>query len=153
EDELKEAGWRKDEFLAMLAHELRNPLAPIRTSLENMKVAAAAGGAVEPARRTIERQGGPLGRLGGGLAGVAGITPGQVQLRTRRVELAAVVAQAVETSRPLLDARGVVLSVTLPDEPLWLEADLARLAQVISNLLNNAAKFTERGGLVRLTAE
>jgi signal transduction histidine kinase/CheY-like chemotaxis protein len=149
---LKEADRRKDEFLAMLAHELRNPLAPIRYALEILRLAGATGPPAEAARQTIERQVRQLVRLVDDLLDVSRITHGVVELRKGPVELAAVVAQALETSRPLLDARRHELTVSLPPEPVYLDADPTRLAQVFSNLLNNAAKFTEEGGRVGLTA-
>jgi two-component system CheB/CheR fusion protein len=153
EEALKEADRRKDEFLAMLAHELRNPLAPIRTALEIMRMAGATGPQVEPARQMIERQVQQLVRLVDDLLDVSRFTRGKIDLRKESVDLAAVVAQALETSRPHLDARRHELTVSLPPEPLCLEADPTRLAQVFANLLNNAAKFTEEGGRVALAAE
>jgi two-component system CheB/CheR fusion protein len=153
EEALKEADRRKDEFLAMLAHELRNPLAPIGTALEIMRRTGATVPSVEPARQTIERQFRQLARLVDDLLDVARITRGHVELRKGPAELAAVVGQALETSRPFLDARGHELTVSLPPEPVWLDADPDRLAQVFANLLNNAAKFTPEGGRIELTAE
>jgi two-component system CheB/CheR fusion protein len=153
EEALKDADRHKDEFLAMLAHELRNPLAPIRNALEIIRKAAATGPAVEPARQMIDRQVQQVVRLVDDLLDVSRITRGQIELRIVPVELAAVVSQALETSRPLLDARRHQLTVSLPSEPLYLEADATRLSQVFANLLNNAAKFTEEGGAVELTAE
>jgi two-component system CheB/CheR fusion protein len=153
EEALREADRRKDEFLAMLAHELRNPLAPIRNALEIMRMAGAAGPLAEPARQMIERQVRQLVRLVDDLLDVSRITRGKIDLRKGPVELAAVVGLALETSRPLLDARRHELTVSLPPEPLCVDADPARLAQVFSNLLHNAAKFTEEGGRVGLTAE
>jgi two-component system CheB/CheR fusion protein len=153
EEALKEADRRKDEFLAMLAHELRNPLAPIRNAVEIMKMASSTGGHVEPERQMIERQIQQLVRLVDDLLDVSRITRGAIELRKGPVELAAVIAQALETSRPLLDTRRHTLTVSLPAEPLYLDADPTRLAQVFSNLLNNAAKFTQEGGSVGLTAK
>jgi PAS domain S-box-containing protein len=147
-EQLAEADRRKDEFLAMLAHELRNPLAPICTALQLVKQPGA-----EPAWQVIERQVHHLVRLVDDLLDVSRITRGKIQLRTEPVELAAVVAQGIETSRPLLEARRHQLTVSLPPEPLWLQADLTRLTQVCSNLLNNAAKYTEEGGHIWLTAQ
>src|SRR5262249_5007640 len=139
EEALREADRRKDEFLAMLAHELRNPLAPIRNALEIMRRARAAGPPAEPARQMIERQVRQLVRLVDDLLDVSRITRGKIDLRKGPVELAAVVGLALETSRPLLDARRHELTVSLPPEPLCVDADPARLAQVFSNLLSNAA--------------
>jgi two-component system CheB/CheR fusion protein len=152
EEALKEADRRKDEFLAMLAHELRNPMAPIRNALEIMR-RAGTGPLVEPARQMIERQVRQVVRLVDDLLDVSRITRGQIELRRGPVDLAAVVAQALETCRPHLDARRHQVTVSLPPEPWYLDADPTRLAQVFSNLLNNAAKFTEEGGHVELTAE
>jgi signal transduction histidine kinase/CheY-like chemotaxis protein len=150
---LKEADRRKNEFLAMLAHELRNPMAPIRNALEIMRMAGTTGPLVEPARQVIERQVQQVVRLVDDLLDVSRITRGQIELRRTPMELAAVLAQALETSRPHLDARRHQLTVSLPAEPVYLDADPTRLAQVFSNLLNNAAKFTEEGGRVELTAQ
>jgi PAS domain S-box-containing protein len=152
-EQLTEADRRKDEFLAMLAHELRNPLAPLRNGLEILKVPGAGGEHIEPARQMMERQVQQLVRLVDDLLDVARITRGKIQLHKEPVELAPAVARALETSRPLIDARKQELTVSLPQEPLRLEADLTRLAQVIGNLLNNAAKYTGEGGHIWLTAE
>ncbi len=152
-EQLTQADRRKDEFLAMLAHELRNPLAPLRNALEMMKLSGAAGPQLEPTRQMMERQVQQLVRLVDDLLDVSRITHGKIQLHKEPVELATVVAQALETSRTLLDARKQQLTVSLPSEPLWLDADLTRLAQVMGNLLNNAAKYTEEGGQIWLTAQ
>jgi PAS domain S-box-containing protein len=152
-EQLTEADHRKDEFLAMLSHELRNPLAPIRTALQVLKKSGVTHPLVEQARQMMERQVQHLVRLVDDLLDVSRITRGKIQLRKEPVELATVVALAVETCRPLIDARKHELTVALPPEPLWLNADLTRLAQVVGNLLNNAAKFTEEGGHIGLTAE
>ncbi|HLN27840.1 MAG TPA: histidine kinase N-terminal 7TM domain-containing protein [Gemmataceae bacterium] len=152
-ERLMEADHRKDEFLAVLAHELRNPLAPIVSSLQILKNAGVSERLAEPARQTIERQVQQLVRLVDDLLDVSRITRGKIQLRKEPVELATVVAWALETSRSLLDMRKHELTVALPPEPVWLEADLVRLAQVFSNLLNNAAKYTEEGGHISLVAE
>ena len=151
--ELSQADRRKDEFLATLAHELRNPLAPIRNSLEIIRVAASDPVAVERARRIMERQLVQMTRLVDDLLDVSRISSDKLVLRRERIDLATVVHSAVETSRPVLDAAGQQLTVTLPAEPVLLDADLTRLAQVFMNLLNNAAKFSEPGGRVALTAE
>jgi PAS domain S-box-containing protein len=152
-EQLAQADRRKDEFLAMLAHELRNPLAPIRTALQIVKMSAATTSQAEPAWQMMERQVQQLIRLVDDLLDVSRITHGQIHLRPEHVELAAVVAAGLETSRPLIEARRHELTVALPPEPLWLQADLTRLAQVCSNLLNNAAKYTEEGGHIWLTAQ
>jgi PAS domain S-box-containing protein len=152
---LREADRRKDEFLAMLAHELRNPLAPIRTAAEVLKVCEPVGPGVREAREVIERQVQQLARLVDDLLDVSRITRGKVRLETAAVDLASVVARAVETSRPLVEARRHRLETALPDAPVLVRGDLARLVQVIANLLTNAAKFTDAGGEIRLevTAE
>jgi PAS domain S-box-containing protein len=151
--ELKEADRRKDEFLAMLAHELRNPLAPIRTALHLMQMPGADGAAVEHARQITERQVRHMARLVDDLLDVSRIMRGRIELRKEPVELANVIAGAAETTQPVLDAQGQTLMVSVPSEPLWVEADPARLIQVIANLLNNAAKFSQRAGRVWLDAE
>jgi PAS domain S-box-containing protein len=151
--QLLEADRRKDEFLATLAHELRNPLAPIRNALEIMRLAEDDGQAVGDARGLMERQLGQMVRLIDDMLDVSRITRGKLQLRRERIELAAVVNNAVETSRPLIEAAGHELSVILPPGPVHLDADPTRLAQVFANLLNNAAKFTNPGGRICLTAE
>jgi PAS domain S-box-containing protein len=151
--DLSEAGRHKDEFLATLAHELRNPLAPIRNGLELMRLAAHDGRVVEQARAMMERQLAHMVRLVDDLLDVSRITQNKLDLRKERVELSAVVSSAVETSRPLIESRGHALTVSLPPAPIYLDADLTRLAQVFSNLLNNAARYTETGGRIRLAAE
>jgi CheY-like chemotaxis protein len=153
EEALKEADRRKDEFLATLAHELRNPLAPIRNAVELMRRGSGDGAVTEMARSVMERQVGQMVRLVDDLLDISRITRGKLHLRKERVELAAVVTRAVEASRPLIDAQAHNLTVTLPQEPVHLEADPIRLAQVLSNLLTNAAKYTEKGGHIWLTAE
>jgi PAS domain S-box-containing protein len=152
-NQLLEADHRKNEFLAMLGHELRNPLALLCNALEVVKRSGPAEPLVEPARQMMERQVLQLVRLVDDLLDVSRITFGKIQLHKEPVELAALVAQALETSRPLIDARRQELTVSLPPEPLWLEADPTRLAQVVGNLLNNAAKYTEQGGRIWLTEE
>ena len=153
EARLRDADRRKDEFLATLAHELRNPLAPIRNALAIMRLAQHDKGAVEQAHRMMERQLGQMVRLIDDLLDVSRITRGKLQLRKERVELAGAVRDAVDTARPLIDAAGHTLEVKLPEDPLYLDADPVRVAQVLSNLLNNAAKYTEAGGRIWLTAE
>jgi PAS domain S-box-containing protein len=150
---LRDADRRKDEFLATLAHELRNPLAPIRNGLQIMALAGADSAAAERARGMMERQLSQMVRLVDDLLDVSRITRGKLRLRRTRVELAGVVRDAVEASRSLIEASAHRLTVALPPEPVWLDADPVRLAQVFGNLLNNAAKYTERGGQIRLTAE
>jgi PAS domain S-box-containing protein len=157
ENALQDADRRKDEFLAMLAHELRNPLAPIRNALHVLKKTEDESPAArERARRLlsmVERQVKHLVRLVDDLLEVSRITRGKIELRKEPVDLAAVVAQAVETSQPLIRANGHELTVSLPPEPLPLEADPVRLCQVFANLLNNAAKYTPPGGRIEVAAE
>ncbi len=149
---LKEADRRKDEFLALLGHELRNPLAPISNALHVLKLPGADAAITGRAREMMERQVEHMVRLVDDLLDVSRIMRGKVQLRREPVELATAVARAVETSQPVIDAEGHRLTVSLPPEPLWVHGDLVRLAQVVSNLVNNAAKYTERGGQISLAA-
>ncbi len=143
---------RKDEFLATLAHELRNPLAPIRTGLSLLRVTTDPE-ALEKTRRVMERQLGHMVRLIDDLLDLSRVTRGRLQLEMDRLDLQSIVGTAIETSRPLLEKAGVQLDVRLPGAPVILEADGTRLSQVLSNLLNNASKFTARGGRVELDAE
>jgi signal transduction histidine kinase len=149
---LELANRRKDEFLAALAHELRNPLAPIRAAAEFMRLRGSTEPSLEHARAVIDRQVGHMTRLIDDLLDVSRITRDQLILQTARVSLADVVATAVETSRPIIEQRGHFLSVDLPVESLSLEADPARLSQVVSNLLTNAAKYTPPGGRISVKA-
>jgi PAS domain S-box-containing protein len=152
EQALRAADGRKDEFLATLAHELRNPLAPIGNAIELMRIHSDNSATVEEARGIVERQVKQLTRLVEDLLDVSRITRDKIELRKERVELAEVVKNAVETSRPLIDAAGHELIVTLPAESLLASADRGRMAQVFSNLLNNSAKYTERGGRIEIEA-
>jgi PAS domain S-box-containing protein len=147
---LSDADRRKDEFLATLAHELRNPLAPIRNGLQVIRL-AGANGTVEKARVMMDRQLTQLVRLVDDLLDVSRITQGKLDLRIERVEIRAVIDAAVETSRPAIEQAGHELVVAVPDEAIFVDGDAARLAQVVSNLLNNSAKYTHRGGHIRLT--
>ena len=151
EAELREGARRKDEFLATLAHELRNPLAPIANAVEVLDLQGSPEAVPSAARAVIGRQVKLMARLIEDLLDASRITSGKLELRRGRVELARVVDQALETSRP--HVRGHELTVALPAEPVWVDADAVRLAQVFSNLLNNACKFTPPGGKVRLEAE
>jgi PAS domain S-box-containing protein len=151
EQALREADRRKDEFLATLAHELRNPLAPIRNSLHILRLAGSSDPAVERVREMLERQVNHMIRLVDDLMEVSRITRGKIELRRERVELAAVIRSAVETSQPLIDSGGHQLALAIPPEPLTLDADPVRLAQVFANLINNAAKYTPHGGQIWLT--
>jgi signal transduction histidine kinase/CheY-like chemotaxis protein len=152
EEALKEVNRRKDEFLAMLAHELRNPLAPIRNAAQLLNVHAPGNPEIEWARAVIERQTRHLVRLVDDLLDVSRMVRGQITLQRAPIDLEEVVRHAVETSRPLVRLRKHHLTVQLPNRPVRLEADLTRLAQVLSNLLNNAAKYTDDGGQIRLEA-
>jgi len=143
----------KDEFLAVLAHELRNPLAPISYALHLLDEQGLSESARQHTRRIVERQVGRLARLIDDLLDVSRIRTGKVELRRDPIELGALVAHTVEIARPVFEERGHELSVSLPEEPVWLEADPVRLEQVLSNLLNNAIKFTEDGGTISIAAE
>ncbi|MBC8026614.1 MAG: response regulator [Steroidobacteraceae bacterium] len=149
---LEEQDRRKDEFLATLAHELRNPLAPIRTGLHFLRM----GGAGEQATRThemMERQLRHLVRMVDDLLDISRITLGKVELKKERVDFRTVLGSALETTRPLIEAANHELAVRLPADALPLDADPTRLAQVLANLVNNAAKYTPPGGRIQLAAE
>jgi len=152
-DELAEASRHKDEFLATLAHELRNPLAPIRNAVQYLGMDSLKESDVRTARDVIDRQVKVMVRLTDDLLDVSRITRNQLELRKQRVDLARVVESAVESSLPLIQQCGHELTVSLPPEPIHLDADPIRLAQVFSNLLNNAAKYTKLRGHIWLTAE
>jgi PAS domain S-box-containing protein len=153
EEALQEADRRKDEFLATLAHELRNPLAPIRNAVELLRRADGSADLIGQASRIMERQVGQMVRLVDDLLDISRITQRKIQLRKERVELAAVVQSAVEECRPLIGAQSHDLTITLPPDPIYLEADLTRLGEVFANLLDNAAKYSEKGGRIWLTAQ
>ena len=150
---VREADRRKDEFLATLAHELRNPLAPVRNALYLLKSDAATPAAREQARAMMERQVHHLIRLVDDLLDVSRVMRGKVDLRKERTDVGAVAARAVETAQPLIDARRHTLTVNVPPSPVWVHADPVRLAQVVGNLLTNAAKYTDDGGQLTLTVE
>ena len=150
-DALKEADRRKDEFLATLAHELRNPLAPIRNGLQILRM-APDGPQSEEVRGMMDRQLTHLVRLIDDLLDVSRVSKGKIDLRLERISLQAALQSAIETSQPLIDAAHHKLTLDVPEEPLMLNADITRIAQVISNLLNNAAKYTPDGGKIRLSA-
>jgi PAS domain S-box-containing protein len=152
-DQLAAADRDKNEFLAMLAHELRNPLAPVRNALQILKMPGADSSTVEQAHGMMERQVGHLVRLVDDLLDVSRIMRGRVELRPEQVDLAAVVARAVETAQPAIDAQGHQLTVALPPVPVMVHADLVRLSQAISNLLMNAAKYTQQPSRIWLSAE
>jgi signal transduction histidine kinase len=149
---LTEADRAKDEFLATLSHELRNPLAPLRNSLHLLR--KNAGGAAVDTRRVhemMERQVNHLVRLVDDLLEISRISRGAFELRKTKVEVAAIVRNAIETSQPLIEAAGHELKTSLPPEPLWLDGDPVRLAQILANLLNNASKYTPPGGHLEVT--
>jgi signal transduction histidine kinase/CheY-like chemotaxis protein len=152
ESTLRDADRRKDEFLATLSHELRNPLAPIRTALEVMRIAGGDAEVLEKARATMERQVLHLVRITDDLLDVSRITQNKVELRRERIDLRAVLHSAADAVRPLMDAQGQALMLDLPRQPLWVDADATRLSQVYANLLNNATKYTPRSGQVRVGA-
>jgi signal transduction histidine kinase/ActR/RegA family two-component response regulator len=143
---------RKDEFLATLAHELRNPLAPIRTGLDILRLRSGDAQATQRATDIMERQLRQMVRLVDDLLDVSRINTGKFAIKSGRVELKAVVNDALEVVRPYIDLHGHELQIDLPDRPVFLNGDATRLAQILSNLLNNAAKYTNRGGRVSLTA-
>ncbi len=149
--QLRDQDRRKDEFLATLAHELRNPLAPLRNGLQVLRM-TDDGEDRGLALAMMERQLGQMVRLIDDLLDISRITRNRLELRKARILLSSVVENAVETARPLIDARGHDLKVTLPAEPVYLDADLTRLAQVFWNLLNNSAKYTDPGGHIELSA-
>ena len=151
-DELASADRRKSEFLAMLAHELRNPLAPLRNSVEILKSVPPADPKALRARELIERQTRTLSRLVDDLLDTARISRGQVQLRREPVELQRIVNRAVENLRPQIDSRHQRLAVNMPPEPLRVVGDATRLEQVLGNLLQNAAKYTPEGGEITVSA-
>jgi signal transduction histidine kinase len=151
-EKLREADRRKDEFLATLSHELRNPLAPLRNALHLLLVSGSTGARSDRLREIIERQVNHLVRLVDDLLEMSRINQGTLEMRNEHVELAAIVKSAVETSEPLIARARHELCVSLPNEPTWLEGDPVRLAQLLSNLLNNAAQYTEPGGRIALEA-
>ncbi len=152
-EELAAADRSKNEFLALLAHELRNPLAPLLNAAHVLEADGADSAAVEQARKMMTRQIQNMTRLIEDLLEVSRINRGQISLRRERLELAVVLEQAVELTRHLIEARGQELSMSLPREPVYLDADPVRLEQVFGNLLNNASKFTLKGGHLWVTAE
>jgi PAS domain S-box-containing protein len=153
EAELRDADRRKDEFLATLAHELRNPLAPIGNALQILRVQGASADVARQAQDMMERQVHHLIRLVDDLMDVSRVMRGRIELRPENVLLSTVTARAVETAQPLIESRRHRLEVNLPDQPLELEVDPVRLTQVIANLLTNAAKYSEPDGRIILKAE
>ena len=153
ESQLKDADRRKDEFLATLAHELRNPLAPLRTSLGVIRLRPNTPPDIEEVRLAMEEQVGVLVRLVDDLLDVSRITSGKIRLQRRPTPLALLVERAVQANQAAVDAGQLSLTVSLPDTPVVLEADATRLVQVISNVLHNAIKFTDPGGRISISAE
>jgi signal transduction histidine kinase len=151
-DELAEIDRRKDEFLAMLGHELRNPLAPVTTALQIMRIHENEPSRVARSREIVERQIEHMSRLIDDLLDVSRITRGKIELREQPLLLSSVIERAIESARPLIDERGHRVVLDLPTEPVTFLADPARLAQVFANLLNNAAKYTDVGGRIWLRA-
>ena len=151
--EQREANQRKDEFLAMLAHELRNPLAPICNAVQILRMTGEHTPAMEQATGMIGRQVNQLIRLVDDLLDVSRVSRGKINLQKEPVDLVAVVHQAVETSQPLIKSREHTLEMTLPPHKIRVDGDFTRLAQVISNLLNNAAKYTDAGGVISVSVE
>jgi PAS domain S-box-containing protein len=151
--ELREADRHKDEFLAMLAHELRNPLSPVRNSLHIMKQPGVNAETFGRVRDMAERQIKHMARLLDDLLDMARISRGRIDLRREIVDMAGIVQRAVETTRTLLEQRHHELTVSLPPQPVRVEGDPARLEQILTNLLNNAAKYTDPGGRIGLTVQ
>ena len=151
--DLSEVDRRKDEFLATLSHELRNPLAPMRNMLEVLRRAGDSGGSLPRAVDTMERQLGQLVRLVDDLLDLSRVTHNRIELRRAPVELAAVLRQAVHSSQPMADEAGHHVRWELPAEPVYLDADAMRLAQVFGNLVNNACKYTPPGGTITVSAK
>jgi PAS domain S-box-containing protein len=153
EARLTEADRRKDEFLAVLAHELRNPLAPLRAGLELIRLSGDTSAAVDRTRAIMERQVGHMVRLIDDLLDVSRITSGKIQLQRRPTPLDLLISTAVDANREAIAAARLTLDVRLPDPPVWLDADPTRGVQVISNVLHNAVKFTDPGGRIAISAE
>lgn len=149
-DALEEADRRKDEFLATLAHEVRNPLAPLRHGLDILRRSPNSEDAVE-IREMMDRQLVHLIRLIDDLLDISRVSQGKIELRKERIQAADVIRSALESSRPLIDSAGHSLTIGLPPEPIWLDADLTRVAQIVGNLLNNAAKYTPESGRIDLS--
>jgi signal transduction histidine kinase/ActR/RegA family two-component response regulator len=150
---LREADRRKNEYLAVLAHELRNPLAPVRNAMHIFKLKVPSDSELQWPREVIERQVQQMSRMIDDLLDVSRITLGKLKLEREPADMATVVTRAVEIARPLMDAKKHRLAVTLPQEPAWLECDVSRLTQVLVNLLTNAAKYTDEAGEVFVTVE
>jgi two-component system CheB/CheR fusion protein len=152
-DALKDADRRKDEFLATLAHELRNPLAPIRSGIEILRRPDCDDATLAQTLNIVERQTNQMVRLVDDLLDISRITQGKINLKKERIELKTAIELALETSRGLIESSGHQLTISLPEEFIYLDADLTRISQILLNLLNNAAKYTQPGGKIWLTAE
>jgi PAS domain S-box-containing protein len=152
-DDLADANRSKEDFMALLSHELRNPLSPILNALDVQRHVKTDDPILQQAGNIIERQVGHMVRLVDDLLDISRITKGKLRLNKERIELRVIVNRAADAARPLLDARKHGFSVSLPTEPIWVEADATRLEQVFVNLLNNAAKYTDPGGLIRLSVK
>lgn len=152
EEQLREADARKDQFLALLAHELRNPLAPLRNGLQVMRI-ADDDKTIADMRDVMERQLGHMVRLIDDLLDVSRLNENKLHLQRAQIPLAEVIRNSIEGARPAIQGAGHKLSVALPDEQVYVDADLTRLAQVFSNLLTNSAKYTERGGHIWIAAQ
>jgi PAS domain S-box-containing protein len=153
EEALREASRRKDVFLAMLAHELRNPLAPVRTAVHILRSIGSPEPKAMRARDIIERQVAHMARLIDDLLDVSRITRGKLELRKERCDLAHIVAQTIEDYRTNIESGGLTLTVSVPREPLWVEGDPTRLVQMVGNVLHNASRFTEKGDRVAVRVE
>ncbi|MHB1036905.1 MAG: hybrid sensor histidine kinase/response regulator [Pirellulales bacterium] len=153
EEKLTELDRRKDQFLAMLSHELRNPLAPILNAVQLLQLQKGQNSVQQKALTIIERQVGQLTHLVGDLLEVSRAITDRIQLCQEEVALSSIMERAVETARPLIDQRRHELTVSLPPDPIWLYADASRLEQVVTNLLTNAAKYTNEGGRIWLSAQ
>ena len=153
ERSLQEADRRKNEFMAMLAHELRNPLAPVKNALEILKLISVDNKAVESVAAILDRQVGQMTRLVDDLLDVHRISHGKIELRRVRVDLRPIISDTAETIRPICENRRQELTIDIPPYPLYIDGDPTRLAQVVGNLLNNASKFTDRGGRIALVLE
>ncbi len=150
-DGLAEANRNKEEFMALLSHELRSPLSPIVNALSILRQMRTNDPVIENAGHIIDRQVSQMVRLVDDLLDISRITKGKLRLTKEKVELRVIANHAAETTRPIMEARKHEFSVALPTRPVWVEADPARMEQVVVNLLNNAAKYTDTGGLIRLT--
>jgi PAS domain S-box-containing protein len=152
EEALKESDRRKDEFLATLAHELRNPLAPLKNALHILSQPGIEETRRREAQDIMENQLRQMVRLVDDLLDVSRISHGKIELRKNRVLFKDAIHMALETAKPFIDANGLTFSIAIPDAPLWLDADITRLSQIFANLLNNAAKYTKPGGRISLEA-